>query len=357
MEEKTYIVILNYNNWQDTIECLESVLRNDYSNYQVIVVDNNSPDNSMEYIKDWLEGKLDVWLHPKNPLKHLSFPPLKKPIPYVEYTKEQAEKRGFPEKEESLKGDIPEGVTTKYPVVLIQAGENRGFSTGNNIGIKYALAKDDFEYVWLLNNDTVIEKSTLVNLINCAKNLDDKTSPIGTVLLYYDEPDKIQALGGKFNKFVGAGYHIFANKKYIKEKVEKFLNEKNIDYVVGASMFFKKNFFKEVGLLNEEYFIYFEEIDIAVRGKRKGYKLGICLDSIVYHKEGSTINKKQVTQSEFSDFFAMRNRKIFTKKYNPFYLPFVYTTYIISIIRRIKRKEYKKALNIIKIILGKENYE
>ena len=54
------IIILNYNGWQDTIECLESVLRNDYPNYQVIVVDNGSPDNSMEYIKAWAEGRQEV---------------------------------------------------------------------------------------------------------------------------------------------------------------------------------------------------------------------------------------------------------------------------------------------------------
>jgi len=57
---KVAVIILNYNGWQDTIECLESVLRNDYPNYQVIVVDNGSPDNSMEYIKAWAEGRQKV---------------------------------------------------------------------------------------------------------------------------------------------------------------------------------------------------------------------------------------------------------------------------------------------------------
>lgn len=57
MHEKVYIVILNYNNWKDTIECLESVLKSDYLNYQVIVVDNNSPNNSMDKIIQWADGK------------------------------------------------------------------------------------------------------------------------------------------------------------------------------------------------------------------------------------------------------------------------------------------------------------
>lgn len=58
------------------IECLESMLRNDYPNYQVIVIDNNSPNNLMEYIKAWAEGKLDVWVNPNHPLRHLSYPQL-----------------------------------------------------------------------------------------------------------------------------------------------------------------------------------------------------------------------------------------------------------------------------------------
>lgn len=142
----------------DTIECLESVLRNDYPNYQVIVVDNNSPNNSMEYIKAWAEGKLDIWVKPDNPLRHLSFPPVEKPVPYVFYDREEAEKGGNPELEERLKNDIPNGITTKYPLVFIQSGYNGGFAFGNNVGIKYALAKDDFDSVILLNNDTIIEK-------------------------------------------------------------------------------------------------------------------------------------------------------------------------------------------------------
>jgi len=85
MKYKVYIIILNYNNWYDTIECLESVLRNDYPNYQVIVVDNNSQNNSVDYMRAWADGMLDICVDPKNPLRNLSFPPLPKPIPYIFY--------------------------------------------------------------------------------------------------------------------------------------------------------------------------------------------------------------------------------------------------------------------------------
>ena len=89
---KVYILILNYNGWADTIECLESVLKSDCPNYQVIIIDNNSSDNSIEYIKAWAEENLDIWVSPDNILRRLSYPPVKKPLPYVYYSKEEAEK-------------------------------------------------------------------------------------------------------------------------------------------------------------------------------------------------------------------------------------------------------------------------
>jgi len=345
MDEKVYIIILNYNNWVDTIECLESVFRNEYSNYQVIVVDNNSTDNSMEYIKSWTEGTLDIWVNPKHPLRNLSFPPIKKPISYIFYTKETAEKSGDSEKEKEIIKNVPNNTTSNHPLVLIQAIENRGFSAGNNIGIKYASAKNDFEYIWLLNNDTVIKKNTLVNLINCANSKGKKYGMFGTTLLYYDKPDLIQALGGKFNKYFATGKHKFA-----KQKLNE-INENNIqkvDYIIGASLLMRKEFIENIGLLSEDYFIYYEEIDLAFRAQKKGYKMFICNESIVYHKEGATINK-----TEFSDFYAIRNRKLLIKKYYPFYIPFIYIGYVIAIFNRLKRKEFKKAYNIIKIIFGK----
>ena len=139
---KVTIIILNYNGWKDTIECLESVLRNDYPNYQVIVVDNGSPNNSIEYIKAWAEGRQEVLTpEPTHPLYHLSHPPVKKPIPYIYYTREEAEKGSDFELEEKLTKEwqkqrkffnnkelIP---TSPYPLIFIQTGENFRLSENN----------------------------------------------------------------------------------------------------------------------------------------------------------------------------------------------------------------------------------
>ena len=92
MNPKVSIIILNWNGWKDTIECLESVFRIDYSNYQVIVVDNGSTNDSMKRIKDWADGKQEVLTpEPSHSLYHLSHLPVQEPIPYIEYDRQAAE--------------------------------------------------------------------------------------------------------------------------------------------------------------------------------------------------------------------------------------------------------------------------
>ena len=351
MRNKIYIIILNYNGWVDTIECLESVLRNDYPNYQVIVIDNNSPNNSMEYIKAWAEGKLDVWVKPNHPLRHLSFPPVKRPIPYVYYNREKAEKGGNIEVENRLVGKILKGITTNYPLVFIQTGENLGFAGGNNVGIRYALAKDDFEYIWFLNNDTVIEKDTLSKLVRKFeeyKKEGKKVGIIGSKLLYYDNPNIIQGIGGIYNKWFAVAKHLGVFEKDKGQYDNEQILDK-IDYVIGASMLVSKEFIKEVGLMCEDYFLYFEELDWTLRGREKGYQLGYCWQSKVYHKEGGSIgsSSKGQEKSEIADYYGLRNRILFTKKFFPKYLLSVYLGFLVVVWNRVRRGQVKLFIKFI----------
>jgi hypothetical protein len=354
---KVYIIILNYNGWADTIECLESVLRNDYPNYQVIVVDNNSPNNSMEYIKAWAEGKLDVWVKQDHPLRHLSFPPVKKPVPYVFYTRKEAEKGGNSDLENKLTKNISSEIATSYPLVFIQTGENLGFAGGNNVGIRYVLAKNDFEYIWFLNNDTVIERDALSKLVQKFEKyekLGKKIGIAGSKLLYYDNPKLIQGIGGIYNKWFAVAKHLGV----FEEDRGQYDNEDvldKIDYIIGASMLVSKDFIKEVGLMCEDYFLYFEEMDWTIRGKKKGYQLAYCWKSKVYHKEGGSIGSslKGERKSEIADYYGLRNRIVFTKKFYPKYLWSVYLGFIVVIWNRIRRAQWKHLVNSLKILRGK----
>ena len=305
---KIYVIILNYNSWMDTIECLESVLRSDYPNYQVIVVDNNSSDNSLEYLKMWAEGKLNIFINNDNPLKNLSFPPLSKPIPYVCYTKEEAEKGGNRELENKLKDKIPEGITTKYPIIFIQSGDNLGFATGNNVGIRYALAKNDFDSIILLNNDTVIKKDAISILMNTKLKFGDE-GIYGGRIFYYSDPKKIWYDGGKFNEWTGRTIHLNLGK-YIYE-LKNVPVVKEVNFITFCYVLIPKFILNKIGLLDESYFMYVEDLDYSYNVWRSGYKLYNVSISEIWHKVGTSSGGEF---SYFSAYHSMKNRVKFLLK-------------------------------------------
>jgi len=242
-----YILILNWNGWADTIECLESVFHNDYAKFKVIIADNDSQDGSLEHIKAWADGHLEVLTNKNNPLLNHIFPPVPKPISYVEY--DYKERR-----EEFTAAD------NNKDLILIQTGANLGFAGGNNIGLKYALANDDFKYVWLINNDTVIKRDALSQLVLRMEN-SVKVGIIGSTLLYYSNPQIIQALGGaKYNKWFGTTHHV-GGRSVVNTLIGIKENNLQLDYIVEASMLISKPFLIDIGLMSEDYFLYYEELD------------------------------------------------------------------------------------------------
>jgi GT2 family glycosyltransferase len=145
------IVILNWNRWRDTVECLESLFRLDYADFQVVLCDNDSIDGSVEQIQAWADGKLpDVQADHR--LQDLTSPPVPKPIRYSEY--------GYDEI-----GRMTDATNEDVPLILIRTGANRGFAGGNNVGLRYAMKRRDVEFVWLLNNDTVVCKDALTRMV------------------------------------------------------------------------------------------------------------------------------------------------------------------------------------------------
>ena len=125
-EPKVAIVIVNYKCWVDTAECLESVFKNDYANCRIIVVDNNSGNGSMDYLRAWADGKICTWTRTDNPLRDLSQPPQQKPVPYIFLTAAQA-------------AEAKPSTTADKQLVFIQTADNLGFAGGNNVGIRYAM--------------------------------------------------------------------------------------------------------------------------------------------------------------------------------------------------------------------------
>jgi GT2 family glycosyltransferase len=342
---KVYIITVNYKTCRDTIECLESVFKSTYPDFQVIVVNNNAYDDDMKYMLEWASGAAGPLPDRGTPIEKLSNPPCAKPLPHILYDRLQAEAGGIKTSEEKLKN----------PVIFIDAGRNGGYAAGNNIGIKYALAKGDFEYVWLLNNDTVVEKESLALLVeaagqNAGRNL--KFGMTGPKLRYYHNPGIINGVAGLYNRLLGVGKLLGAFQK----DTGQFDRDDIVpDYVPGAAMLAGRDFITDTGLLNEEYFLYFEEIDWAIRGAKKGYGTGYCYKSVVYHKEGASVgsSSKGGKKSELADYYSIRNRIVFTKKYFSRYLPFLYASMALVILNRILRGQFSRVKMILGILSGK----
>lgn len=343
VQEKIYIILVNYNGWKDTIECLESILHNDYNPYQVIVCDNGSTDNSLDCIKKWAEGIISPEIDNSNPLRHLVEPFSVKPVNYSLF---------------SYKDLLNKDISSSLPddkLIIIDTCSNLGFAGGNNAGVRFALLKNDFKGIWFLNNDTVIEKNSLSELVihsHKCNNTGKKAGIIGSKLLYYDRPDIIQAAGGIYYKTIAYSKHIGTGEQ---DSGQFNHDDLKMDYVVGASMFVSKDFIEDIGLMNEEYFIYYEETDWIARGRRKNWVTGYSWRSRVYHKEGAAIgaNKQKRTKSGRAVFFFFRNALIFTRHYYPLFLFTVIPRIAATLIFRILTGDKEKVSAMIKAVTGR----
>lgn len=332
---KVCVIIVNWNGWKDTIECLESIFRSCYPDFQVVVCDNDSEDSSLEHIKAWAENQLSASVPRESPLRHLTFPPLGVSIPYAEYS-----------------SDLPQPPFMDVPLVLIQTGANLGFAGANNVGMRYVLSCGVFDYVWLLNNDTVVRPDTLAKLV---QRMEEKTGAgmCGATLLYYNRPDKVQALGGGYYcKWIGLPWHQGRLKK-ASDPVKRKRVEAWMNYIVGASILVSRQFLEDIGLMCEDYFLYFEETDWAMRAKGK-YSLAYAPEAVVYHKVGASIGTSSDPRKKslICDYYNIRNRLFFTGRYFPFALPTVYLVLIGTLLTRCVLGKWDRAKMILKLMLN-----
>jgi hypothetical protein len=336
--KRVYILLVNWNGWGDTIECLESVMRLEGVQFRVIVCDNDSNDDSLKHIRDWAEGSLNAYVPAASPINRLSSPPIPKPVHWVEYDRKMAEAGG--------------DSTINPSLILIQTGANLGFAGGNNVGLRYALAREDFDYVWLLNNDTVVEPQALEAMLTRMES-DPSVGICGSTLLRYNTPAKVQVRGGGYYcKWLGLPWHLGQlgcdDETVDVKRVERWMN-----YVVGASMLVSRRFLDDVGLLAEDYFLFFEETDWVQRAKGR-YSLAYANNSKVFHKVGKSVgtSSNPREKSLICDYYSIRNRLMFTRRYFRGALPTVYLTLFFAILVRLFVGRLENAAMIWRILVG-----
>lgn len=228
MQDRVAIVVLNWNGSKDTQLCLSSLRQLNYKNYDVIVVDNDSSDDSVERIGS----------------------------------------------------DFPD-------VTIIETGENRGFAGGCNRGILHALS-NSADFVWLLNNDTIVDPEALQRLLYRAQR-DRRIAAVGSAIYFMEEPHCLQAWGGgRVNFWLGRSRHFLAP-----------VPDDAIDFITGASMLVSREALESVGLLDEQFFMYWEDADFCFRLRKSKWKLAVAGDSKVWHKGSATVGKNSVSLDRY----------------------------------------------------------
>ncbi|MDF1690464.1 MAG: glycosyltransferase family 2 protein [Cycloclasticus sp.] len=300
------IVILNWNGWKDTIECLESLSGLEHQNFSVIVVDNDSSDSSKEKILSWA-------LEPTCSLNFCG------------------------EKNEADCASL-NGTIKSADLIYVQSSRNGGFAAGNNLGIKLALGVG-CEYIWLLNNDTVVAPKSLMALEEKFRSVPD-IGMCGSILCYYDDRNQVQAVGGvKFNYLTAKGKQM-GQGLHIKDKQLAEIADLSPTYIAGASLFMSVDFLHDVGFMEESYFLYYEEIDWAARAFPK-WKVATAKSSIVYHKEGGSIGTdSRSKRSSLSQYYLNRNLIRFYILRKPWLLPVAGFRVLREIFKLFLKKEF-----------------
>lgn len=327
------IVLVNWNRWADTLECLESLLRSTVP-LRIVVVDNASSDGSANNIAAWAAGNvLATVLSPV--MARFSTPNVPKPVNFTLVAPEKADT-----------------VQANHIVTLIEARTNLGFAGGNNLGIRALLRASSIDYVWLLNNDTVVEAeaaSALISRMDATHNV----GMCGTVVRYYHRPDTVQALNGsRFSLLTGQSRGIGAGQP-VATPFDPARVARDTDFVLGASLALSRAFFDIIGPMNESYFLYYEEIDWAYRNAGR-FAIAFAHGAIVYHKEGSSIGSSGAAgkRSSVSDYYMVRSRLTFIRRRAPAVLPLHWMFALAQIFRRLLRLQPKKALVLVRALLG-----
>lgn len=285
----TWVIIVNYLNWQDTLECAMSLLESTVRNFTIVVVDNGSGNHSIENLRQALEQKCSVSIIGSEELISLS-------------------------------------VLSNPPrIFLVQHSHNAGFAAANNLVISSLRSQDG--WVWLLNPDMIVLPDTMQQLIAFTDQQKELTVTGSLVKSWQDKNKTIMYGGGKVNW----------NTATVTEVVTA-AGTANLDYISGASLFCHLSCFSVVGLLPEEYFLVWEETDWCQRAKQAGIHLAVCSEAVCYDKISTVIGKGFLAQ-----YYYTRNGLFFIRRYKKDKMNRVLFAALLRFIRRVVTGQWKQA--------------
>jgi hypothetical protein len=264
-------VILNWNGAEQTIRCIHSV--DAHCHIPIIVIDNHSDTNDYERLERFLsetEGS-DLFI----------------------VSEHDSRQHG-----------------QKHSRCLIKNDDNYGYAGGNNIGIDYAY-RAGYEYIWILNNDILVEAGALQALLRTI-NSDEHCGFCASILVYSDNPTIVQCVGGgKLYPWLGKAR--LMGKNLDRAELGKYLTTlPKPDYLMGASLLIRRAVIQQVGLMDEHYFMYAEEVDWQRRSATAGFSCLVANDSFAQHGDSASTRHR----SHMFHFYRNRAAIMYNKKFH-----------------------------------------
>ena len=270
------ICVLNWENYSDTRRCVVALLNlpelnDDDLSVDIIVIDNGSQDGSFFKLRKFTAEALD----------------------------------------------------SGAGVSLIEMPENGGYAAGNNAGIRFAIENQNPAYVWVLNNDTIPQPGSLRALVECAKS-DSSVGVWGSTILNGD--GSVQCAGGYYyNSWLGIMKPALP-KKGLEEELPGL--DRPLDYVSGASMLISSEVIHDAGMLSEDYFLYYEELDYAQRIKDKKTVQWCNKSRLLHFTCGGASNSGKL--GRVLEYHSIKSLLVYTKKFYPYKIPSVLIALLIA---------------------------
>jgi GT2 family glycosyltransferase len=243
------VVVLNWNGAADTLTCLNSLAALTYPDFNVVVVDNGSTDDSL--------ARLGPYIAP-------------------------------------------------YPLTLLETGRNLGYAGGNNVGTRHAL-EHGADFVLVLNNDTTVAPDLLERLVESAQRNPD-AGVFSARIMYFDEPERVWFDGARWNpsnlrlEWPGQG----------EDESSLGTADHDTDYACGAALFFRADVARQIGLLDESFFLVWEEVDWSFRARKAGSRNIVVPAAKVWHKIGVSFGSES---SPLRTYFSIRNELLWFSRH------------------------------------------
>jgi GT2 family glycosyltransferase len=302
MDSRIAIILVNYGGSKDTIECavsLRPALQK--AGRRLVIVDNASPDDSIQQLGEWGAS----WCAGHG----LSF--------------RIVDDQSSPSTEQ---------------VVVVRSRANGGFASGNNIAIRHLRVSGMPDFVWLLNNDTVVEASTVDTLLRFASKAG--TAIIGCTIADFHHPSVVQCAGGSLYD----SSTTTNRPALIGQAVANVVTapQPALSFICGAAMLLPRKIIDEVGLLNEDYFLFYEELDYARRAHSKGYGLAWCRDAVIYHKGGAATGggPHAPKKSRLAEYHANLSCLKYTRRYEKAFARTAATRFVLKVTHHLAHRQW-----------------